>query len=134
MALKPEYNIMAGLAVMTMVYAVHSNATPPQADIRALPAGMPDIDKSERTATWTSAGLVAGVSLLAHSPAIFMMGSAAVVGLALWTRHSNYVDSGSGKYLSPGDAMAAGTGVPDDGIEVGEVEPYAMFQSDEFAR
>lgn len=135
MALKPEFSVMGGLAVATMVYAIHSNATPPQADIRALPAGTQDIDRSERAATWLSAGIVAGVSLLARDPTIFVIGSAATIGLALWTRHSNSVESVAGRYLSPADSMAAGTQAA--GPTMAETEPYEMFQGatpDEFAR
>lgn len=131
MALKPEYSVMGGLAVATMVYAIHSNATPTQADIRALPAGTKDIDSSERAASWLSAGVVAGVSLLAKDPTIFVIGAAATIGLALWTRHSNYTESIGGKYLSPGDAMKAGT---DTGPTVAETEPYTPFAADQFAR
>lgn len=134
MALKPEFSIMGGLAVATMVYAIHSNATPPQADIRALPAGTQDIDKAERAATVLSAGVVAGVSLLAKDPTIFVIGTVATIGLALWTRHSNNLESVAGRYLSPGDQMAAGT-QPAGPVPV-ETEPYTMFQAqaDEFAR
>lgn len=132
MALKPEFSIMGGLAVAGVVYAVHTNATPPQADIRALPAGTQDIDKSERTATWISVGVVAGISLLAKDPSIFMIGSAVAIGMAVWTRHSNNIESIGGKYLSPGDAMSAGT--DSAGPEMMDTEPYTMFATDQFSR
>jgi hypothetical protein len=134
MALKPEFSIMGGLAVASVVYAVHSNATPPQADIRALPANTADVDKAERAATWLSVGVVAGISLLARDPGIFMIGSAAAVGMAVWTRHNNGIESIGGRYMDPGQAMAAGTETT--GPELEETEPYQMFadQTDEFAR
>ncbi|MYS19162.1 hypothetical protein GA0115240_105813 [Streptomyces sp. DvalAA-14] len=127
MALKPEFSIMAGLAVMGVVYAMHTNATPPDADIRALPAGNKDIDASERTATAMSIGVVSGISLLAHDPTILMMGAVAVVGMAVWSRTSNYTDSPAGRYLDPGDAMAAGTEAAGPAPE--DTEPYTMFAS-----
>lgn len=131
MALKPEASVLAGLAVGTVVFAIHSQATPTQADIQALPAGTPDIDSAERKATWLSAGVVAGISLLARDPGIFIIGSAATIGMALWTRHSNYMESSVGKYLSPAESSKAGSA--NTGPEMTETEPYAMFQ-DEFSR
>lgn len=132
MALKPDAGVLAGLAVMTVVFALHQQATPSQADIQALPAGTPDIDKAERKATWMSAGTVAAISLMAKDPTIFVMGSAAVVGMALWTRHSNWAESIGGRYLSPSEAMQAGTA--NTGPAPAEVEEYHMFADSGFER
>lgn len=127
MALKPEFSIMGGLAVASVVYAVHANATPPQADIRALPANTADVDKAERAATWLSVGVVAGISLLARDPGIFMIGSAAAVGMAVWTRHNNSIESVAGRYLTPSEELSAGT--ESTGPAPAETEPYEMFAS-----
>ncbi len=128
--LKPEAGVLGGLAVMTIVYAIHQQATPTQADIQALPQGTPDIDKKEKQATWMSAATVAGVSLLAKDPTIFVMGSAAAIGLALWTRHSNWTESIMGRYLSPSEAMQAGT--ENTGPGQVETQPYEMFAGSDF--
>jgi hypothetical protein len=127
MALKPEAGVLAGLAVMTIVYGIHQQATPSQADIQALPQGTPDIDSAERKATWMSAVTVAGIALLARDSTIFVMGSAATIGMALWTRHSNWSESIMGRYLSPSEAMQAGTA--NTGPAPAETEPYQMFAS-----
>jgi hypothetical protein len=133
MALKPEFSIMGGLAVSTIVYAVHSNATPPQADIRALPQDTADIASSERAASWISAGIVSGVSLIAKDPNIFIMGAVAIVGMAWWTRHSNAVVGTAGKYMSPEDITKSGSA--NTGPAVAETESYVPFQdSSDFAR
>lgn len=131
MSLKPEFSIMGGLAVGAIVFAIHSNATPTQADIQALPAGTPDVDRAERNATWLSAGVVSAVSLLAKDPTIFILGSAMTVGMALWTRHSNWTESIGGKYLTGADAQKAGSANTGPAPEVGET--YVPFQND-FAR
>ena len=131
MALKPEFSVMGGLAVAAIVFAVHSQATPSQADIQALPAGTPDIDDAERKATILSAGIVSGVSLIAKDPTIFVIGSAMTIAMALWTRRSNWMESIGGKYLTKPEEQAAGT--DSTGPEMAAVQPYAPFQSD-FAR
>lgn len=131
MALKPEFGVMSGLAVAAIVYAIHSNATPSNADIQALPAGNADIDASERRATWTSAGIVSAISLIAKDPTIFVIGSAATVGMALMTRQANWGESksggGPGTYQSPSEAAQA----PGEttGVVQTATEPYTMFDS-----
>lgn len=132
MALKPEFSIMGGLAVAAVVFAIHAQATPTQADIQALPAGTPDIDRAERKATVMSGGVVAGISLLAKDPTIFIIGSAMAIGMALWTRHSNYSESIGGKYLSPAAASAAGSA--NTGPAVAETASYEMFQPNDYVR
>lgn len=131
MALKPEFSVMGGLAVGAIVFAVHSQATPTQADIAALPAGTPDIDDAERKATIVSAGIVAGVSLIAGDPTIFVIGSAMTIAMALWTRHNTFKESIGGKYLTSTDAAAAGTETT--GPAPVTTEAYMPFQND-FAR
>ncbi|MER7953066.1 hypothetical protein ABTY59_37375 [Streptomyces sp. NPDC096079] len=125
MALKPEAGVLAGLAVAGVVLAIHQNATPSQADIQALPAGTPDIDKSERKATWMSVGVVSTISLLAKDPTIFVIGSMATVGMALWTRSSNWTESLGGVFKSPSEAAQAGSA--NTGPAPAETEPYVMF-------
>jgi hypothetical protein len=138
MALKPEFGIMAGLAVGGVVLAVHTQATPTQADIQAMPAGNKDVDQAERKATIVSVGIVSGISLLAKDPTIFLIGSAATLAMAVWSRHSNWTESASGgKYLSPAESAAAGsanTGPQMDVHQVSETQPYQMFSgaSNEF--
>ncbi|MGW7281664.1 hypothetical protein ACWGIV_25875 [Streptomyces sp. NPDC054844] len=130
MALKPEFSVMGGLAVGALVFAIHSQATPTQADMQGLPAGTPDIDAAERKATILSAGVVSAVSLIAGDPTIFVMGSAMTIALALWTRHSNWVEGIGGKYLTQSESAAAGTTTT--GPEPVSTEPYVPFN--DFAR
>lgn len=133
MALRPEFSIPTGLAVAAVVYAIHSNATPTQADIQALPAGTHDIDRAERKASWLSAGTVAGISLLAKDPTIFVIGSVATIGMAWMTRHANWTESiGTIGAMTPSET--AGAGSANTGPEPVTTEEYKMFDSSEFAR
>lgn len=94
--LKPEASIGTSLAVCAVVYAIHSNFTPTMADMQGLPTGNQDVDAAERKATWLSAGVVAGVSLLAKDPTIFVLGSVATIALAWFSRHATWTDSKAG--------------------------------------
>jgi hypothetical protein len=108
-SLKPEVSIGTGLAVSAIVYAIHSNFTPSMADMQGLPAGNADVDAAERKATWLSAGVVAGVSLLAKDPTIFVIGSAATIALAFFSRHATWTESKTGAAVGqPGQSAVSG--------------------------
>lgn len=93
MGLKPEVSLGLAAAVATVVYAVHQNATPSIADIRSLDKNNSDVQSAERAASWTSAGIVAGISLLAKDATIFIVGGAMVIAMAWTTRHADQVDA-----------------------------------------
>jgi hypothetical protein len=96
MALKPEASIMSGLAVAAVVFSIHSNFTPSTADMQGLPSGTKDVDRSERQATWISAGVVSAISLLAKDPTIFVIGSIATVAMAFTSRHALWTETKTG--------------------------------------
>lgn len=95
--LKPEVSLPVGLATAAVVYAIYSNATPTIADIRSAPPGDKTINSSRRAASWTAAGVVAAISLIARDPTIFVLGAGSVVALDWWTRHANQVNPLTGK-------------------------------------
>ena len=130
MALAPEASVTGGLAVAGVVVGIHQMAKPTQADIQALPAGTPDIDRANQTATWMSVVAVSGIALLARDPGIFIIGAAATIGLKVWTDHSNHTESIMGRYLSPSEAASAGT--QSTGPAPAETEPYEMFSGSGF--
>lgn len=135
MALSPEFSIMGGLAVGGVVLATYSAALPSQADLQALPSGQKEIDQAEKRATVISAGVVAGVSILARDPGIFLIGTGFAVALAWWSRWSNYTDSSAGRYLTPSEQAAAGSANTGPAAETEmETTPYEMFQGNDFTR
>lgn len=133
MALSDEYSLMGGLAVGTVVFAVHQSFTPSVSDIQGLPAGVDDIDRAEKKATWLSAGIVAGVSLLAKDPTIFVIGSAVTIAMAFTTHHANWLDGTTGQAaMTPSEVATAGSA--NTGPAPTETEPYEMFSTDQFSR
>jgi len=129
--LKPEASIGTSLAVCAVVYAIHSNFTPSVADMQALPSGNVDVDAAERKATWLSAGVVAGVSLLAKDPTIFVLGSAATIALAWFSRHAVHTDSKSGPAIgNPGQSLVSANDTA-TGPQMSTAD-YHMFASSEF--
>ena len=130
MALKPEVSLGMALATGTIVYAVHQNMTPSVADIRSLDKNNPDIQSAERAATWTSAAIVAGVSLLAKDPTIFIVGGAVTIALAWTTRHADQVDSVTQRASTLMDPLkqvgSTPSGLAGMGDEVSKGEPLLV--------
>jgi hypothetical protein len=106
MGLKPEISLGVGLATAAVVWSVYQNATPTIADIRTGPPGDATIDSSRKMASWTAAGIVAGISLLAKDPTVFILGGSMVVALDWWHRHANEVNPDTGRATLP--SMARG--------------------------
>lgn len=92
MALKRETSLAVGLATGALVWGVYNNALPSIAEMRVSPAHDAHADVTERTATATSVAIVAGISLIAKDPTVFILGGAMTLVLAWWYRHANAVN------------------------------------------
>jgi hypothetical protein len=105
-ALKPEMSLGVGLATAAVVYGVYQNATPTIADIRAGAPGDEVIDGTRKMAAWTAAAVVAGISLIARDPTVFIVGGTMVVAVDWWHRHANEYNPDTGRATLPRQATA----------------------------
>lgn len=111
-----ETSLGVGLATAALVWGVYQTALPSVADVRVGDPGDKDVAAAERAATWTAAAVVAGVSLLAKDPTVFVVGGSMAVILAWWHRHANHYDATQGTAMMPSSravqaqTMAAGAG------------------------
>lgn len=123
--MKAEVSVVAGLATASLVYAVYANATPSIADIRVAKPDDADIEASRKLAAWTSAAVVAGVSLIAKDGTIFVMGGAMVIVLDWWHRHANQVTPLTGRATAP-DEIPVSTQMNDEAAYEyeGEIPAY----------
>lgn len=127
--LKPEGSIAGGVAVAAVVFAIHSTFTPSMADMQGLPSGNADVDKSERRATYLSAGVVAGISLVAKDPTIFVFGAGAAIAMALITRHSVWTDSASGMVNAAPGQSAVSANDTATGPQMGDTQAYQAYSN-----
>lgn len=97
--LKPDQSLSLSLATVVMVAGIFQVALPSTADVRSIDQGNQDLEASERVAGWMAASVVSGVALLAKDPTVFIFGSAAVIGITWWHRHSDMVNPLTGKAL-----------------------------------
>lgn len=108
MALKAEVSLPIALATGTVVWSIFQGALPSVADMRAAGKNDDTIEGSRRLAAWTAAGVVAGVSLLAKDPTVFVVGGSMVIAMDWWTRHANQVDPRTGKASTGPTGMTNG--------------------------
>lgn len=78
--------ITAGLSA-TVVYSIFALNVPNMADVRADEPGNTNTYKSVNTATWTAAGVTAGLALLAKSPTVFVVGGLLTL-VETWKYHA----------------------------------------------
>lgn len=99
MALSQESSILIGLAVGSSAWLAHQLGMPSVSDIRQVDANNVDIEKSERTAAWVSAGLITGVALVAKDAGVFIIGGIMFIAINYWFKHANAVNPKSGTVL-----------------------------------
>src|ERR1022692_968174 len=115
--LRPEVSLPIALATGAVVYGVYATHMPAVAESRTTMPGNPNLAASRKTATWTSAAIVAGISLMAHDPTIFIVGGAMVVTLDMVNRHANAVHPKTGKLVADGVGSATAA-YPGNGASV----------------
>lgn len=115
--MKAEASLGMGLAVGVLVWGIYQHALPPLVDHRVGDVGDANAGSAERAATWTAAAAVAGVSLIARDPTVFVVGGSMVVVLSFWHRHANLVNPLTGRATAPsainGQAAADDATMPD---------------------
>ena len=104
--LKPEVSLPIATATATIVFGIYQTTNPSVAQTRVTNPGNPAIDSSRKTATWLSAAVVAGVSLLAADPTIFIVGGAMVVAMDMIHRHAGAVNPATNKMVASGEGSA----------------------------
>lgn len=111
--MKAEASLGMGLAVGVVVFAIYSHAMPSVVDHRVGDANDTEAAAAEKVARWSAAGVVAGISLLAKDPTVFVIGGSMVIGLTLWHRYSNMLDPLTQSLQAPAGPMG-GAQVPVD--------------------
>jgi hypothetical protein len=87
--LAPSEKVIAASFAVATVLAVFSQHTPNLADVKADGANNDNTRRSIRSAVLTSAAIVAGISLLAKSPAVYLIGGGVIVIEGIQFAHAN---------------------------------------------
>lgn len=115
----PEASLGTALGVAVMTYGVFQLHLPPMADVRTCDAGNRDVHSMAKGAAWTSAAVVAGVSLITKDATVFTLGGAVTIALYWMYQHANAVSPLTGKVhndqMTVGDLMGAQGGAAQTG-------------------
>lgn len=108
MALKTESAVMAGVVTAGLVYGIFQVELPSMADIQAIDANNAHITQSVNVATWSAAGAVIGISVLARDPTIFVIGGTMMAFLAWRAKHAAMSHPSTGQVVIPAQAPKPG--------------------------
>ena len=99
--MRREVSLGVGLATAALAAGVYNLSLPSVVEARVNEPGDSHLASTERTATWTAAAVVAGVSLISKDPTVFILGGSVVIGLAWWHRHANHFNPATGSSVLP---------------------------------
>lgn len=99
--LKPEGSIVAGIAVVGLVYADYQMNMGSMAQAQATTANHPTLEACRKKAGYSSLALVAGISLITKDANIFILGTFTIIAMELMARHSIMANPESGKIENP---------------------------------
>jgi len=94
-------SLAVGLATVAVVYGIYQIHMPTLVDARAADPGDANLSGSERSAAWTATAAVAGISLLAKDPTVFILGGSTVIALSWLHKHANMLDTQIGSAVMP---------------------------------
>lgn len=103
--MKAEASLGMGLAVGVLVWGIYQHSVPALVDHRVGDVGDVNAAAAERAATWTAAAVVAGVSLIAKDPTVFVIGGSIMVVKSFLHRHANLVNAVTGRATAPGSPV-----------------------------
>lgn len=108
--LKPEGSIVAGLAVMAVVYAIYQLDMGTSAQVQMTDANHPAVETSHKKASYKAAVVVAGIGLIAKDANIIILGSASIIAMELTYRTAIMAHPETGAMVPPGDSVYAPAG------------------------
>ncbi len=91
-------DVQVGALTAAVVYGIFQLNAPNMSDVKGMAQpGNPHVHSSVKTAAWTATVVTAGLSLLAKSPTIFVIGGVMTV-IETWKYyHANVTDPSTGK-------------------------------------
>lgn len=99
--LKPEGSVMAGLAVVGIVYGVYNLDLGPVASAHASDANHPALETSRKKAGYTAFVLVSSIGLITKDANILTLGYASIIAMEISYRHAIMAAPATGVIVPP---------------------------------
>jgi len=100
-ALKPEVSLTVAAATGALVYGIFQVELPTMTDVHAAPAHNPHVGHAVSVAGWSAAAAVAGISLLAKDPTVFVLGGALAAALTWRAKYAHMYSPETGQVTMP---------------------------------
>lgn len=109
--LKPNEEIQVSALSAAVVYGIFQLNAPNLSDVKAAKAGNQNVHSSVKTAAWTSAAVIAGLSILSKSATVFVVGGLMTVAESWKYFHGNVTNQdANGKSQVDANAFAPTAG------------------------
>jgi len=108
--LRPEGSVIAGLAVMGVVFSIYQLTIGPNVQVAMSEANHPSIETARKKAGYESAIVVAGIGLICKDANIIILGSASIIAMELSYRHAIMAHPETGQMVPPGESTYAPAG------------------------
>lgn len=102
--LRPEGSIVAGIAVMGVVYAIYQMNLGSAVQVQMTDANHPATETARKKAGYQAAVVVAGIGLISKDSNIIILGSATIIGMELNYRHAIMAHPETGQMISPSES------------------------------
>lgn len=99
--LKPEQSVVAGIAVVGVVYGVYNASVGSVSQAHASSPNHPSLESSRKKASYTALAIVASLGLITRDGNIFILGTGTIVAMELWYRHAIMADPTTGAMVHP---------------------------------
>lgn len=111
--LKPENSIVAGLAVMGVVFAIYQLNLGSGVQVQMTDANHPATETARKKSGYEAGVVVAGIGLIAKDANIIILGSASIIAMELNYRHAIMSHPETGQIVPPSEStyMPAGAAV-----------------------
>jgi hypothetical protein len=103
----PQGSVAMGLATGVMVYAIYDRSLPDAATMGATKAYDTNIEAGRKKAVYTSAAVLAAVTLLTKDVNVFILGGIVLIALDVHARHAN-VTAPTGELVAPQESTPTG--------------------------
>lgn len=98
--LNPQASIGIGLATAALVWGIYQTHLPNTSNVKGSNPNAA-VASMRKVATWEAAGIVAGISLIAKDPTIFIIGGSMVAILDFTNRTAHWTDPNTNQISKP---------------------------------
>lgn len=99
--LKPEQSVVAGIAVIGVVFGIYNASIGSASQAHASSPNHPSLENSRKKAGYTALAAVGALGLITRDGNVTVLGFGTIAAMELWYRQSIMADPTTGKMVNP---------------------------------